>query len=396
MQLSVVIVSYNVSLFLEQCLLSVQEALRFVSGEIIVVDNASKDTSCAMVREKFPTVKLIANLENVGFSKANNQGVAIAKGKYVLILNPDTVLSELTLQKSLNYIKTCTNFGALGVKLIDGTGNFLPESKRNIPTPKRAFNKLIYNTKKTKNNYYATHLNRNSQGQIEVLVGAFMLIDSNVYQEVGGFDEDYFMFGEDIDLSYKILKAGYSNYYYGKAVCLHYKGESTPKNLKYLKNFSFAMQLFYKKHYNQNWFLKHSVSLGMHFWYWKKRLELITQNKEPIEKIIHSSNVLYCGNDNAFFEVLKKEFNANTVAIFPVCTSRTISKFDDLQHINDLIIDKNIQLICFDNNELSFEKILFFIESVTDMKFKIRPKETNYLIGSNSSTELGKVIELNL
>ena len=389
MQLSVIIVNYNVSSFLAQCLLSVQEALRFIDSEIIVVDNDSKDRSCEMVRTKFPEVKLIANTVNVGFSKANNQGVAIAKGDYVLILNPDTVLSELALQQSLNYIKNCNDFGALGIRLIDGTGTFLPESKRNIPTPKRAFEKLISNSKNT--SYYANTVDANVSGEVSVLVGAFMLIKRSVYNEVGGFDEDYFMFGEDIDLSYKILQAGYKNYYYGKAICLHYKGESTPKDLKYLSNFSGAMQLFYKKHFSHNFFYSKLVILGMKLWYWKKRLTLKKQqvaSSKPLE------NTLYIGNDNAFFNLINKKLGET--AIFPVCTSRVISKYDDLTHLKNILSKEKTTLIIFDNTDLTFDKILFFMLNIANMTFKIRPKGTNLLIGSNSSTSLGKVIELNL
>ena len=394
MQLSVVIVSYNVSQFLEQCLISVQGAMRFIDGEIIVVDNQSKDDSCAMVGAKFPKVKLIANQENVGFSKANNQGAAIAQGDYVLILNPDTVLGENTLKQSLNYIKGLADFGALGIRLIDGQGNFLTESKRNIPTPKRAFNKLFFTNNTNEASYYATDLEALDAGKIEVLVGAFMLIDKKVYNEVGGFDEDYFMFGEDIDLSYKILQKGYQNYYYGKASCVHYKGESTPKDLRYLKNFSDAMQLFYNKHYSHNVFYRLFMKLGMNSWFWMK----VLMNKFSPKNIISPDNtaVLYIGNEELFFNALKGFYTKATVHIFPVCTSRVISKFDDLAHIQALVAKNKMDLIVFDNTELSFDKIIFFMDNCEGINFKIRPKGTNYLIGSNSSILLGKVIDLNL
>lgn len=393
MQLSVVIVSYNVSKFLEQCLLSVQEALRFIDGEIIVVDNNSKDDSCAMVRSRFPQVKLIANKDNTGFSKANNQGVAIAQGEYVLILNPDTVLGETTLKQCLNHIKTLDNFGALGIRLIDGLGNFLPESKRNIPTPKRAFNKLFIKTnKQQKDSYYANHLNASESGKITVLVGAFMFIKRTVYSAVNGFDEDYFMFGEDIDLSYKIIKKGYQNYYYGKATCIHYKGESTPKDLRYLKNFSEAMQLFYTKHFSHNLLYTFFIKIGMISWYWAKRVQ--KSNKTPVNSI--KKKILYIGNDNVFYTAIKKHFNDETIQIFPICTSRVISKYDDLIHLKALVEKENITLILFDNTVLSFDKIIFFMDNCNSTMFKIRPKETNYLIGSNSSLSLGKVIDLNL
>ncbi|HIP26962.1 MAG TPA: glycosyltransferase family 2 protein, partial [Flavobacteriaceae bacterium] len=220
--LSIIIVNYNVKYFLKQCLQSVFDACKNISAEVIVVDNNSDDLSCEMVEKFFPKVKLIANKKNTGFSTANNQGVAIAKGKYVLILNPDTVVAEDTFEKILAFAITKNNLGALGVKLIDGTGRFLPESKRGIPTPKTSINKIIGITNKK---YYANHLQENENGKIEILVGAFMFMKRSIYNEVNGFDEDYFMYGEDIDLSYKILKKGYKNYYLTDTKIIHYKGE---------------------------------------------------------------------------------------------------------------------------------------------------------------------------
>ena len=158
--------------FLEQCLLSVQKAIENLDAEIIVIDNDSKDDSCQMVKKLFPNVILIENRENVGFSKANNQAVKVAKGKYVCILNPDTAVAEDTFSKSLQYYESIENIGALGVYLMDGTGNFLPESKRNLPTPKVSILKLTGFTQK----YYANQVSETSHGEVEVLVGAFMLL----------------------------------------------------------------------------------------------------------------------------------------------------------------------------------------------------------------------------
>src|SRR5690606_24138988 len=200
-----VILNYNVRFFLEQCLLSVQKAIETLDAEIIVIDNASKDDSCQMVKTLFPNVILIENTENVGFSKANNQAVAVAKGEYVCILNPDTAVAEDTFRQAIEYSQGIENIGALGVYLMDGTGNFLPESKRNLPTPKVSLMKLTGFAKK----YYSNHIPETSSGEVEVLVGAFMLLKRSIYNEVGGFDEDYSMYGEDIDLPYKITRAGY-------------------------------------------------------------------------------------------------------------------------------------------------------------------------------------------
>ena len=204
MKLSVIIVNYNVRYFLEQCIISVQKATRAIDSEIIIVDNNSSDDSCNMVKDNFPTLLLIENKKNVGFSTANNQGVAIAKGDYVCILNPDTAVAEDVFTKALDYANSLNDLGAIGCYLMDGTGSFLPESKRNLPTPHVSALKLLGFSKK----YYADAVSRNEKGNVAVLVGAFMLLKRSVYTKVNGFDQDYFMYGEDIDLSYKLEKAG--------------------------------------------------------------------------------------------------------------------------------------------------------------------------------------------
>ena len=218
MQLSVVILNYNVCHFLEQCVFSVQQALKEIDGEIIVVDNNSSDASCAMVKKLFPEIQLIENKENYGFPKGNNIGVAQAKGEFICILNPDTVVAEDTFSKILDSYNSFANIGIIGCKLIDGTGNFLPESKRGLPTPWVAFTKIFglyafFPKLKYCNRYYAQHLSENQSGNVDVLVGAFMLMHRDLYVEVGGFDENCFMYSDDIDLSYMVLKKGKKNYY---------------------------------------------------------------------------------------------------------------------------------------------------------------------------------------
>jgi GT2 family glycosyltransferase len=209
LKLSVVILNYNVRYFLELCLKSVEAALVSIPSEIIVIDNNSKDGSCDMVKDKFPSVTLIENYSNVGFSKANNQAVQLAKGEYVCILNPDTVVAEDTFESILNFAQKQTNLGIIGCRLIDGSGNYLPESKRNIPLVDIAIKKILGNS----NSYYANHINEFDIAKVEILVGAFMVLKRSLYHNLAGFDEDYFMYGEDIDFSFKSLKKGYDNYY---------------------------------------------------------------------------------------------------------------------------------------------------------------------------------------
>ena len=214
MQLSVIILNYNVRCFLELCVLSVQNAIQNIEAEIIVIDNNSPDDSCEMMKQRFPNVKLIENKENSGFPKGNNIGVAIAQGEYICILNPDTVVAEDTFTKVLAFAKKQKDIGIVGVKLIDGMGNFLPESKRGIPTPFVAFTKITGLYKifpKTFGKYYAQHLSENETGKAEILVGAFMLMKRELYNEIGGFDENCFMYSDDIDLSYSALEKGKTN-----------------------------------------------------------------------------------------------------------------------------------------------------------------------------------------
>jgi len=222
-ELSVIIVNYNVCHFLKLCLQSVEKSSKNLAVEIIVVDNNSSDGSCEMILRDYPEIILIQNKKNLGFAKANNQGVAESNGKYVLILNPDTFVTENTFDKIIAFAKEKVNVGAIGVQLIDGTGTFLPESKRKIPTPKVALNKFI-SRKGHKSLYYYSQLNSDENGEVDILVGAFMLVKKDTYLKVGMFDEDYFMYGEDIDLSYKFLKNGYKNYYFGKTKVVHLKG----------------------------------------------------------------------------------------------------------------------------------------------------------------------------
>ena len=240
--------------FLEQCVLSVQEALSNIDGEIIVVDNNSSDASCQMMKTRFPNVKLIENKTNSGFPKGNNIGVAEAKGEYICILNPDTVVSEDTFEKILAFAEKQSDLGIVGCKLIDGTGNFLPESKRGIPTPWVAFTKItglyhFFPKNKLFNQYYAQDLNENETGKVAILVGAFMVMKRDLYTDLKGFDENCFMYSDDIDLSYRALLQGKSNYYFHETSVIHYKGESTVKDKMYMKRFQEAMNFFYKKHF---------------------------------------------------------------------------------------------------------------------------------------------------
>lgn len=256
MQLSVIIVNYNVKYFLEQALLSVRKAAKGLLVEIIVVDNNSVDGSGEMVMEKFPEVQFVQNQTNTGFAVANNQAIRLAKGKYILLLNPDTVVEEDTFAKTIEFMETHPEAGGLGVRMIDGSGKFLPESKRGFPTPFVAFCKTfglssLFSKSKIFNRYHLGYLSEFEINEVDVLAGAFMMMRKEALDKVGLLDEAFFMYGEDIDLSYRIVLGGYKNYYFPSTSIIHYKGESTKKgSLNYVKTFYQAMIIFAQKHFS--------------------------------------------------------------------------------------------------------------------------------------------------
>lgn len=365
MKLSVIILNYNVRYFLELCLQSVEQATANMDAEIIVIDNNSVDDSCAMVHNKFPNVKLIENAENVGFSKGNNIGVQQAKGEYVCILNPDTVVAEDTFLKLIAFAELQKNLGIVGCKLIDGTGHFLPESKRNLPTPNVALKKLLGFSK----SYYANHLNENAVGEVTVLVGAFMLLKRELYQQLKGFDEDFFMYGEDIDLSYRATKLGFKNYYNGSVSIIHFKGESTLKDHLYAKRFFGAMKLFYQKHFNSNAMVNLLVYLGINLAYFTK-----FSNQT---KVNCPSKIWFYGKSSYLQSQLANSSNLNFIE-------------------NEVAIVSDSTII-YDANILSFNSIIkLLIQNKTKRNtcFKILPKKVNFILGSHTANTQGQVLWL--
>lgn len=265
MKLSVIIVNYNVKHFLEQCLHSVFKSCTGIESEIFVVDNNSVDGSCHLVREKFPTVKLIDNKKNEGYSVANNQAIRVSTGEYILLLNPDTVVEEDTFSKAIRFMDEHPDAGGLGVKMIDGKGRFLPESKRGLPTPWVAFYKIfglsrLFPRTKRFGRYHLSYLDKDKTHKVEVLCGAFMLLRRETLNKTGLLDETFFMYGEDIDLSYRIVQTGYNNYYFADTTIIHYKGESTKKgSFNYVKMFYNAMLIFSRKHFSTGNFRVYSL-----------------------------------------------------------------------------------------------------------------------------------------
>ena len=377
MQLSIIILNYNVRYFLELCVLSVQNAIQNIDAEIIVIDNNSQDDSCEMMKQRFPNVKLIENKENSGFPKGNNVGVAVAKGEYICILNPDTVVAEDTFTKALAFAKKQKNIGIVGVKLIDGTGNFLPESKRGIPTPFVAFTKITGLYKifpKTFGKYYAQHLSENETGQVEILVGAFMFMKRDLYNEIDGFDENCFMYSDDIDLSYMALKKGKSNYYFHETSVIHYKGESTIKDGAYMKRFQEAMNFFYIKHFQVSFIFSIFMKIGIVFF----SLVKMFQGK-PKPKLSPEKYILVSEN-----EVLREKLENKWQTVV------------ERQDITKSFAKNAKTEIIFDQNFINFKSIIQSFETNKNkgLTFKIIPESSDYVIGSNSSFDRGEVINI--
>lgn len=383
MQLSVIILNYNVRYFLELCVLSVQKAIQNLDAEIIVVDNNSSDDSCAMMKAKFPQIKLIENKENLGFPKGNNIAVQQAKGKYICILNPDTIVSEDTFHKILNSNFLNQKKGIIGCKLIDGSGKFLPESKRGIPTPWVAFTKVFgmykWFPKNTLfNKYYAQHLDKNQSGEVEILVGAFMFLERNLYNEVGGFDEKCFMYADDIDLSYMVLQKEKINYYFHDTTVVHFKGESTVRDEKYMKRFQEAMNYFYAKHFKKSFFFTFFMKTGsIVFSFLKKSQAEKPAKSNPENYVLISDDITL---KDKLTDKLQKNIQILSLKNGKVVFSQSISKNSKTE-------------IIFDVNYCSYKESLSFMEEKSKMfTFKFLVPESGYLLGSNSSNDRGEII----
>lgn len=262
MKLSVIIVNYNVRPYLTACLDSVQRALEGIESEVFVVDNHSDDDSVEVISRDYAWVHLINNRENLGFSKANNIAIRQAQGEYILLLNPDTVVAEETLKGVIDFMDQHPKAGGAGVRMHNADGTLAPESRRAIPTPFVAARKMLGFTKR----YYMSYLSWDAPAQIEVVSGAFMLLRHKAIYEVGMLDEDFFMYGEDIDLSYRLLQGGWQNWYLPYDI-VHYKGQSTSKSdFRYVHVFYQAMLIFFHKHYSHlSFFFSLPVKVAIYF-----------------------------------------------------------------------------------------------------------------------------------
>lgn len=322
--ISIIIVSYNVKFYIEQCIHSIfrTEGMDLKDIEVFVVDNRSKDDTVSFLHQRFPqksypNVHIIANKRNVGFGRANNQAVKQAKGKYILFLNPDTVLTEHTLRDAFDEAERHADLGALGVKMLHTNGRFAPESRRGVPSPWTAFCKMsglnrLFPTSRLFGRYYMRNISKEHVAPVDIVSGAFMLIPADVLKQTGSFDEEFFMYGEDIDLSFRILKSGHQNYY-APITILHYKGESTRKNsFHYVHVFYEAMFIFFSKHYQHYTFafsliVKCAIVLSA-------LLSLLTQQLLSLRKFLYprafhkSQRMLYLGHSTDAVRRLAEDY----------------------------------------------------------------------------------------
>ena len=353
MKLSIVIVNYNVKFYLEQCLLSVERALVGIQGEVFVVDNGSLDGSIEYLRGKFPWVYYIENEHNAGFSVANNMAIRRARGEYVMLLNPDTIVSESTLQRCIDFLDKTPGAGGVGVRMLREDGSFALESRRGVPTPWTSFCKMVglcslYPKSPLFGRYYMQYLPMDRPVPIDIMSGACMTMRKSVLEQCGLLDESFFMYGEDIDISYRILNAGYKNYYLPTTI-LHYKGESTQKSsYRYAIVFHRAMLIFFKKHFRYNFLLLAVVSVLIYF------KALLTYMKQQAVKKRHYKHVIIDEMRQKKFLLVGKGFNLTQMEKLMASHKFYHSVSDGLPEKLDFTAD----YIVFDTDAYSFEEIL--------------------------------------
>lgn len=322
MLLSIIIVNYNVQYFLEQCLCSVKAAIENIDAEVIVADNNSSDDSVPYLRRQFAWVRFIALQENTGFARANNIALQQAMGQYVVFLNPDTIIPEHIFQKVIAFAAATPGFGALGVQMIDGSGQFLPESKRAFPGPRSSFFKLcglasLFPRSAFFNRYALGHLSGDGLHEVDVLCGAFLLAERKLLLSLHGFDESFFMYGEDIDLCYRIQQAGKKIWYFGSASILHFKGESSKQDpQRHIRRFYEAMSVFVQKHYTGSsaWLMRLMLQAGITAGELLSSIQHFFRKKsvrEPTALIADNAPIMLTGDITATAEaaqILEKQF----------------------------------------------------------------------------------------
>lgn len=401
MQLSVIIVNYNVKYFLEQCLHSVSRAAEGIETEIFVVDNNSADGSKDYLEPLFPYVKFIWNDKNLGFGKANNIALKSATGDHVLFLNPDCILPEDCFTKCLRFFKLHEDCGALGVRMIDGSGRFLKESKRSFPSARASMYKVsglakLFHRSKTFAAYYAGNLDEHKTNLVEVLAGAFLMISKRMAIETEGFDERFFMYAEDIDLSYRIIKAGKRNYYFPEICIIHFKGESTQRLSNfYLEHFYGAMELFAEKHYRGQLkrlqFSKMAIRITKQLTKISMKLQSKLANKNSQETVKHTVIICRQQSFNAMIGLLKFSKEAY------ILLGRIASDDNDMHNsigtvaqLPEIIGSKNISQIVFCEESIPYKAAIKLIQQLpSSLLYLFHAKGSNSMAGSNNRKAQG-------
>ena len=381
---------------MEHCLLSVIKACKGLTAEIIVVDNNSTDGSKEYLTPKFPSVKFIWNNINVGFGKANNSAVLIAQGDYVLFLNPDTILPEDCFEKCILFFEKNKDCGALGVRMVDGNGAFLKESKRCLPTASAGFFQMIGLTNVFPNSslfskYYAGYLPEKENNKVEILAGAFMMLSKNAVEITGGFDEAFFMYGEDIDLSYRIIEAGLQNYYLGEVTIIHFKGESTQKkDDTYINHFYGAMKLFVDKHYKNNKIKRTAMCIAITAGETIAKIKNLFSISNSSSLNSTFSNTLFIGEEKQYEKVkdLLKKTPYPSLHFFNSLHNIEIDK------IKETVKENNIQVIIFgESTSLANSEIIKNVALLsTRCKFLFYEYNADSIIGSHNKNERGVFI----
>lgn len=376
MKLSVVVVNYNVKYFLELCLNSLYRAVGGFEMEVFVVDNASTDGSVEYLKERFPQVHFIANTDNVGFSKANNQAIRLSKGEYVLLLNPDVVIGENVLDGCVQFMDTHPLAGGIGVKMVNGTGTFLPESKRGFPTPITSFFYMsgisrLFPKSRFLGKYHLRYLNEDEIHQVDVLSGAFMMMRKSALDKCGLLDEDFFMYGEDIDLSYRLTEVGFNNYYLPLPI-IHYKGESTKKDsFRYVNVFYKAMIIFFRKHYASYQVLfAFIIRMGI---FCRALIALLRR----IPSLCYSmrgdkieTNVFLVLGDNSFCDEISALCKRNGIkGVFRIMKKEELMLLKNFSSV--LPSEQTITHVVFDYDACSFQKIINILSSSVSVRVEL-------------------------
>ena len=365
MDVSVIIVSYNCKNFLDICINSVLSSFSNISGEVIIIDNNSTDGTKKFIRKFKHNIVFIQNNTNLGFARANNIGSANAKGKFLLFLNPDTIIGENLIENYIKFYSSKKNIGLLSCRMVDGSGGFLPESKRNIPTKLIALKK-IFNF----NNGYYSELDKNEFGKVDVLCGANIFVEKNKFNELGKFNEKYFMYGEDIELSVKSKLNGYENYYLGKNSIIHFKGESNNDYFKHLKNFYGAISIYQKNMGSSSHFLNMFTNIFLKLVIFFKLISIVKKSKP---KNIDFENI-FLFSDKNYQTIIDR---------FP--KMKSIMKIEEIKHESSVILDPNF---------LSYQEIIDLIQNNKSQIFYFLSKDSSFLINSPNKEFQANIINL--